>query len=85
MRISVLDPLQSCAHQSGVTDEDVIKMYAQVHNTSVDTSKKLSPLYSTTHTSMRDHKEFEEDMKTAAHEQRPLILAVQRKAPVGQY
>ena len=82
VRISILDPLQSCAHQSGVTDNDVIKMYAQVHNTNVGTFKKLS-LYSTT--SMRDSKNFEEDMKTAAHEQKPLVLAVQKKARIGRY
>lgn len=83
MRISIFDPLQSCAYQSGITDNDVIKMYAQVHNTSVGAFKKLNKLYSTT--IMQDSKKLEEDMKTAAYEQKPLVLAVQKKPRLGQY
>lgn len=83
MKILIFDKLQSCAHQSGLTDNDVIRMYAQVLNKSVGTARELSRLYSTS--SERDHKEFKEDVETAACEQKPLVLAVQKKAQSGQY
>lgn len=78
----ILDPLK-CAHQSGVTDNDVIKMYALVHNMSVGTSKTLGAVRTTISTP--DHKEFEKDMRSAAREQRPLVLAVQKKAQSRKY
>lgn len=76
VKVLVLDPLK-CAYLSGVTDDDVIKMYALVHNMIVGVAKRLSQPYSS---SVSDRKEFEPDLKTAAYEQKPLILAVRRKA-----
>ena len=78
--ISIPPPLipTSCAHHSGVKEEDGVRMYAVADRASVGVSKVVYK-HGSIATGDKYVREFSEETDKAAKEQKTLLLAIERK------